>query len=121
MTVGTILSWAVPGDLIGLFTSNPQTISIGISALHIISIGFIVSAVSITVSGVLEGLGKGKESLYISLSRYIVIIIPAAFLLSMILGAKGVWSSFFIAEFITAAFSYFMYKREMKRIILCRT
>mgnify|MGYP000488345683 CR=1 FL=1 len=39
--------------------------------------------------GVLEGLGKGMQSLLVSLSRYLVIIIPAAFLLSRVFGAKG--------------------------------
>lgn len=52
------------------------------TALRIIGAGFIVSAVSVTSSGALEGLGKGTPSLLISLCRYVVIIIPTAFLLS---------------------------------------
>ena len=114
MALGTVLSWVMPGVLIGIFTDNPHTVSIGISALHIISIGFVASAVSITVSGVLEGLGKGKESLYISLSRYIAVIIPAALAMSRLFGAEGVWAAFFTAEFITAAFACFIYRREVR-------
>ncbi len=53
---------AHPGKLIGLFTVNEETIRIGITALHIISFGFIVSGVSVTCSGALEGLGKGTPS-----------------------------------------------------------
>ena len=78
MTAGLILSWAIPGGLIGLFTPNEKTIEIGISALRIISLGFVISAVSVTCCGALEGLGKGAPSLYISLARYVVVIIPAA-------------------------------------------
>ena len=62
MVIGTILCLAVPQTLIGLFTSNPETILYGKEALRLISIGFIASSVSVTVSGALEGLGKGKES-----------------------------------------------------------
>lgn len=65
MVIGTILCLAVPQTLIGLFTSNPETILYGKEALRLISIGFIASSVSVTVSGALEGLGKGKESLVI--------------------------------------------------------
>ena len=106
----------MPDVLIGLFTSNEETVKIGVEALHVISFGFIVSAVSITASGTLEGLGKGTASLYISLSRYMVVIIPAAFLMSRAAGALGVWLAFPIAEFITAAFAYCIYRREMKKI-----
>ena len=67
MFVGTVLCWMIPDKLVGLFTASPETIGIGVRALHIISLGFVVSAVSVTCSGALEGLGKGASSLYISL------------------------------------------------------
>ena len=76
MTAVTILCWAVPGWLIGLFTTNPDTIVLGIDALRMISLGFIISAVSVTCQGALEGLGKGTPSLVISLARYLFLIIP---------------------------------------------
>ena len=111
MAAGTIICLALPGQLMGLFTDNPATIRTGETALRIISAGFLVSAVSVTSSGALEGMGKGTPSLIISLSRYIVVIIPAAFILSRIFGAVGVWNAFWIAELITAAVAYIVYKR----------
>ena len=111
MAVGTLLSWLIPGQLIGLFTSNPQTVQSGVTALHIISLGFVVSAVSVTCSGALEGLGKGVPSLYISLFRYIVIIIPAAFLLSRLWGAEGTWYAFCFTEFVTAGIAFMIYRK----------
>lgn len=112
MTVGTALSWLIPGKLIGLFTSNPQTVESGVTALHIISSGFVVSAVSVTCCGALEGLGKGRPSLYISLLRYVAVIIPAAFLLSWFMGVKGVWCAFSFTEFVTAGLAYVIYRRN---------
>ena len=53
----------------GLFTHTEATIQTGKTALRIIGAGFIVSAVSVTSSGALEGLGKGTPSLLISLLR----------------------------------------------------
>lgn len=113
MAAGLVLSWAIPGSLIGLFTANGKTIEIGVSALRIISLGFVVSAVSVTCCGALEGLGKGAPSLYISLARYVVVIIPAAFLLSRFAGARGVWYAFCLTEFLTAGLSWLIYKKEM--------
>lgn len=116
MAVGTCLSWVVPGRLIGLFTDSAETIQIGTTALHIISLGFMVSAVSITSSGALEGLGKGTQSLWISLFRYVCVIIPAAFLFSRLLGANGVWLAFCFTEFITALFSHIIYTHGQKHL-----
>ena len=59
-----------------------------------------------TASGALEGLGKGTPSLVISLCRYLVIIVPLAFLLSRVLGAAGVWHAFWITELFTAGIAW---------------
>ena len=79
MTGGTLLCLFFANGLIGMFTTNPETIQAGGLALRIISSGFIVSSISVTASGALEGLGKGVQSLLISLMRYVVIIMPAAY------------------------------------------
>ncbi len=109
MVVGTLLCMSVPDKLIGLFTNNAQTIKIGQNALRMISLGFVVSSVSVTASGALEGLGKGARSLVISLMRYLLIMLPVAFILSRSFGPSGVWSAFWITEFITAVVAYRLY------------
>ena len=112
MLTGTLLCMFIPGTLLGLFTTNPQTITAGSTALRIISLGFIVSSVSITSSGALEGLGKGIPSLMISLCRYAILILPLAFLLSRLIGPSGVWHAFWICEAITAGISYAIYRQS---------
>lgn len=114
MFVGMLLSWIIPGKLIGLFTGNIETIQIGIAALHIISLGFVPSAVSITCSGALEGLGKGSHSLFISLLRYVLVIIPAAYVFCRWAGAAGVWGAFCFTEFVTAVFSLLIYRHALR-------
>ncbi len=114
MVLGTIICLLIPGQLINLFTHVPETIHTGEIALRVISAGFLVSAISVTSSGALEGLGKGMPSLIISLCRYIIIIIPSAFLFSRLFGAVGVWNAFWVAEFITAIISFFIYHRTIK-------
>ena len=115
MAAGTALCWLIPGGLIGLFTENPETITIGIMALHIISLGFILSAVSVTSSGALEALGQGMASLVISVMRYVAVIIPAAFVLSRLIGVTGVWWAFVCTESVTAMVAYVLYHRVWKR------
>ena len=114
MALGTVIFLAIPGQLASLFAENEETVRASETALRIISAGFIVSAVSVTSSGALEGLGKGAASLLISLCRYVVIIIPAAYLLSRLFGPTGVWHAFWITEFISAAVAYIVYRRAVR-------
>ena len=111
MAVGLLLSLAIPQQLIGLFTGNEETIRIGVKALRIISIGFLASAVSVTCCGALEALEKGIPSLLVSLSRYVLLILPTAFLFSRLLGAEGVFYAFPLTEIGSAVFSYWIYRR----------
>lgn len=67
-----------------------------------------------TASGALEGLGKGMPSLVISLCRYLVIIVPVAFLLSRVLGAAGVWHAFWITELFTASIALAVYRKAVQ-------
>ena len=114
MTAGMILCLTIPGKLMGAFAENPQTIQNGVIALHIICFGFILSAVSVTACGALEGLGKGIPSLLISLSRYVVLIIPLAFIFSRFFGAVGVWHAFWVTEALSAVFAVIIYRRSVK-------
>lgn len=111
MLIGTGICLLLPNALMGLFTTTPETIRVGATALRIICAGFLTSAVSVTASGALEGLGKGAQSLVISLCRYIILIIPIAFVLSHVLGATGVWHAFWIAEGLTAVIAWVVYRK----------
>lgn len=114
MVAGTIVCQLMAGKLMGIYTGDAQVIALGASALRIISAGFIISSVSVVLSGALEGLSKGNASLVISLIRYIVFILPAAFLLSRVFGAVGVWHAFWITEIVAAVISYFVYVRATR-------
>lgn len=113
MTAGTLLFMFTPETFMKMFTTQETTIAAGASALRIISCGFIVSSVSVVSSGALEALGKGNESLVVSLLRYLVIIVPLAFVLSRFIGANGVWHSFWITETVTAFVAYGIYRKSL--------
>lgn len=115
MAVGTALCWAIPDQLIGLFSENAETIAAGSTALRLISIGFVISSLSVISSGALEGLGMGGPSLAISLLRYVALILPLAFVLSRFFSASGVWHAFWVTEFLTAGVSYALYRRGTAR------
>lgn len=115
MVLGTVLCAVVPDALMKLYVSDAGTVLAGAQALRIISAGFLISAVSVTASGALEGLGKGIPSFLISLLRFVVVIIPIAWIFSRIWGAVGVWAAFGVAETITAVAACSIYRRAVSR------
>ena len=113
MAAGTLGCLAASEPLMRLFTSTPETVEAGKIALRIICLGFVVSAISTTSSGALEGLGKGTQSLVISLCRYIVFIMPLAWVLCRQFGPVGVWNAFWATEVLSAIVSLIVYKKSV--------
>lgn len=113
MAVGTALCWAIPDQLIGLFSESAETIAAGSTALRLISIGFVISSLSVISSGALEGLGMGGPSLAISLLRYVALILPLAFVLSRFFGASGVWHAFWVTEVLSAVIAFAVYRKSV--------
>ena len=109
MTFEIVVGIMAVGTLMSMFTSNPETLTEGAIALRIICAGFIASSVSVVSAGAFEALGKGIQSFLISFLRYVVVIIPAAFVLSKTVGVHGVWHAFWIAEIITAVIAFILY------------
>ena len=94
MLLGTLLSLLIPEQIFALFDADSELMKAGVTALRIISLGFLVSSVGVIYSGTFEAIGNGRNSLIISLLRQFVITIPLSFLLSKVWGPSGVWLSF---------------------------
>ena len=116
---GLIVFEICPGTLISIFNATPELHEIGDSALRIIAIHFPLAAIGITLSTLFQATGHGMYSLVQSVMRQLVVLVPAAWLLSKIsLGA--VWFCFPISEFIslivTVGFFVMLYNKEIKNL-----
>ncbi|MGL4362881.1 MAG: MATE family efflux transporter [Cellulosilyticaceae bacterium] len=105
MGMGTVLFNLLPVQIIQMFNGTEEMLAIGVSALKIISIGFIFAGISIVISTLFQAVGLGIQSLLISIIRQVVMLIPLAWILSKSLGVVGVWWSFPIAEFVAVILS----------------
>ena len=116
---GLIVFEICPGTLISIFNATPELHEIGDSALRIIAIHFPMAAIGIALSTLFQATGHGMYSLVQSVMRQLVVLVPAAWLLSKIsLGA--VWFCFPISEFIslivTVVFFVILYNKEIKNL-----
>ena len=113
MLVGFAVFQLVPGALLGFFDASADMLAIGRPALRIISLSFIFAGVCVICSSTCQALGFGMYSLYISVTRQLVVLVPAAYLLSLTGALDNVWLSFPIAEIISIAASAFMLVRVL--------
>ena len=116
MVAGCLAFNFIPDVLLGMFNPDAEMLSIGVVALSYISLSFPLAAVSIIISTVFQAIGKGKYSLYISLLRQLVLILPIAYVMSLS-GLNGVWLAFPMAEVIAFFISVFLYRRVKKNIL----
>jgi len=115
MAVGFLLFELIPGPLLGLFNASENMLSIGVPALRILATPFIVAGFCIMCSSVFQALGHGVLSLWVSLIRQIIVLLPCAFILSKVIGLQGVWLSFPIAEVASAALSIAFIRGILKK------
>lgn len=111
MLTGTFLFFLFPHRLLNLFHASDEMIRIGIPALRIISLHFVLAGIDIILSALFQAVGIGKYSLYISVMRQMVVILPLAYVFSKWFTLNYVWFSFPIAEFISFLLSLYFFKK----------
>ncbi len=117
MGIGLLLMQCIPAELFALFDAGEDMLAIGVPALRIISISFVFAGVCIALSSVFQALGKGIYSMCISFARQLVVLVPAAYLLSLSGNVNAVWWSFPIAEIASIAVSLLLFRHVYKTII----
>ena len=129
MFLGMVLFLAAPEFLMGLFDKGAEAavdladeakygsmVEIGSVALRVISSHFLLAAAGITLSTVFQAVGKGGYSLIMSLCRQLVVLLPAAWLLSRI-GLHALWWAFLIAEAVSLTICLILFVRCDRRML----
>ena len=117
MFFGVVLFHTMPEILMGIFLTNPESLAIAVPCIRIISISFILAGFCIIIGSVFQGLGKSIFSMFVSIARQLVVLIPAAYLLSLTGNVRNVWWSFPIAEIASVIISVIFFTIVYKKII----
>ncbi|MBQ9413733.1 MAG: MATE family efflux transporter [Clostridia bacterium] len=117
MVVGTIIFHVVPTLLLSFFNASPEMVRIGVPALRIISLSFPIAAVCIVLGSTFQAFSKGVYSLIVSIMRQLVVLIPAAWLLSLSGEVTNIWWAFLFAEIMSLTVTLLCYRRLHRKII----
>ncbi len=120
MFAGLVIFQAAPEFLLGLFDASEAMLEIGVPALRTISYGFVLAGFGIVCGTAFQALGSATYSMMVSIARQLVVLLPAAYLLSLTGKVQNVWWSFPIAELvsmlITVLFLVKIYKGVIRHI-----
>ena len=114
MCVGCALFELIPGTLLGLFSPTDEMLAIGKTALRIIGAHFPLAGFSIIAGSACQALGKPVYALVNSVCRQIVVLLPAAYLLSLTGRLELVWLAFPIAELVSVTLNAIFLKRTYR-------
>ena len=117
MAVGTALMWLMPETMLRLFDASDDMMAIGVPALRIISTMFIMAGVNISLGSSFQALGRSVFSTIVSFCRQIVVLLPAAYLLSKTGVLNNVWFAFPIAEVMSLTVSLISFRYIYKTLI----
>ena len=115
--IGFILFETIPQVLLGMFNASADMLTIGVTALRIIGIHYLIAWFCIIAGTVFQALGKAVFSMIVSIMRQLVVLIPAAYVLARVGGLHMVWWSFPIAEVISFIVSTIFLIRIYRTII----
>ena len=117
MTTGLLAFQFAPDLLLGLFNPSEEFLHIGRSCLRTISWSFPLAAVCISLGASFQALGNGIYSTITSICRQLVVLLPAADLLSLSGVVNRVWWAYPIAELASCAATAFFFLRIYRQKI----
>ena len=117
MLLGVLCFQFCPDLLLDIFNPTPDFLTMGRSALRIISLSFPFAAVGIALSGSFQALGNGLYSTFTALCRQLLALLPAAYLLSLSGNVNLVWWAFPIAELVSFLATLILFLRLYRQKI----
>lgn len=117
MLLGVLCFQFFPDLLLDIFNPTPEFLTMGRSALRIISLSFPLAAVGIALSGSFQALGNGLYSTFTAVCRQLLALLPAAYLLSLSGNVNLVWWAFPIAELVSFLATLILFLRLYRQKI----
>lgn len=115
MLIGFLVFQLIPKQLLLMFDASDAMLGIGAPALRIMSLAFVFAGVGIASSSACQAFGYSVYSMLISIARQIVVLIPAAYLLSLTGVLRSIWFAFPIAEIVSLFLSLFFLRTTLKK------
>lgn len=114
--LGTVIFWCFPGKLLQLFSASQEMLTLGVPALRIISVSFVLASITILCGYFASGLGNGVINMVSAAIRQLILLVPCLWIFIKAFSISQGWYAFWIAETIACIYSYCMSHKLLKTI-----
>lgn len=117
LLIGFALFQMIPETLLSFFNASEEMLAIGVPALKTISFSYFLAPISIITITVLQALGHGIYSMFISVGRQLVVLIPVAFIIATFIGELSlIWWAFPLAELMSVSLGFIFIRKVFKSL-----
>lgn len=113
-TIGFLISVFFSRLVVSAFTTDPELIRLSARGLRIVLFMFPFVGSQMVISNFFQNIGMVKNSIILSLSRQVIILIPCLLILPLYFGQDGVWISMPISDFFSELLAIYMLIREIR-------
>ena len=110
-----IISIFIPRAATGIFTHDKELLDIAEKGLKILGIGLPTVGFQMITTNFFQSLGMVRRSVILSLSRQIIFLLPALYLLPLWLGSPGIWLSYPVSDVLSFLLSAYMLRRLFRK------
>ena len=112
MLVGTVLLLCFPNAILFLFSASEEMRTFGVTAMRIMSLGFVFSGLSTMIATYEQATDKVLPSMMIQLLRQGVLLVPVMGLLNQTLHLTGIWIAFPVTELIVCIIALVFIRKD---------
>ena len=109
--VGFLAFQFFPRQLAGLFTSHPDLIAMSITGMRLSTVAFFTVGGQVVITSYFQSMGKPAISIFLSLSRQLLFLLPGLIILPLYCGVDGIWLSLPLADCLAFIVALFMLRR----------
>lgn len=106
-----------PRQILALFDASQNMLAMGVPAIRVMAVSYFLGVIGAIGSTVFQALGKGNYSMYLTLTRQVVIPLSFVYLFSLSGNLTLVWSSFILAEILSAPLTVYLLRRIHRNIL----
>ena len=114
-TICFIIGVFIPKAAVGIFTHDQELTELAASALRVLTFVFPIVGFQIIGTNFFQSLGIVKKSIFLSLSRQLLFLLPALYILPLFIGTEGVWYSFMVSDILSASLTAILVHQTFKK------
>lgn len=114
-SLGFVIAEFFPEPCVRLFTTDQQLIELSVNGLRVMMAAFIFVGSQMVISNFFQSIGKAKVSMFLSLSRQMIFLLPLLIILPMFMGVDGVWWAMPISDTVAVVVAIAMMVAYMKK------